>query len=240
MIIPPFSLPSRPVIKITLREATVSDLLDFADLDPGHEEEVTTLFLNRLQDKATFKDSKEWTGEDRRFGLFWYWLHTTDDCDVAISYQCGHCGEDHTFLQDYRKLGEGYISIKGMPERDIEHNGKEYMVKPLTGSDMEYLEAMRGTEEKPGTSLRAMIGLERTCRALGVKTDDLLPMACSEYLTLRDKVESSLADMRHGLDTEQQDGAIHLVLPPHPCLRNKEVTTRVRVSFRPVNLIPAL
>ena len=90
MMIPHFTLPSKPSIKISLKEATVSDLLDFADVDPEHEEEVTTLFLNRLQDKGTFVDSLEWSCDDRRFALFWYWLHTTDDCDVVITYICGH------------------------------------------------------------------------------------------------------------------------------------------------------
>lgn len=238
MMIPPFSLPSKMLVKITLREATVSDLLDFADVDPDHEEEVTTLFLNRLQDKASFVDSLTWSCEDRRFGLFWYWLHTTDDCDVAITYQCGHCDETHTYLQDYRKLGENYISMKGLPERDIEYDGKHYTVKPLTGADMEAIESMRIIGDSRTDKMKRKI--EILSRQTGMTGEDIAEFTLKKYKAITELAETSLADMQHGLESEQNDGQIALILPPHTCPNKKEAKTRVRVLFRTDEYLPAL
>lgn len=238
MMIPHFSLPSKPATKISLKEATVSDLLDFADLDPDHEEEVTTLFLNRLQDKATFSDSKEWSAEDRRFGLFWYWVHTTEECEVAITYQCGHCGESHTYLQDFRKLLDSYQSIKGLPERDFNYGEKKYTVKPLTGGDMEYLESMRLAGDSRADKIRR--NLERLSRVSSVSIDTISNFTIKQFREFEELVETALMDMRHGLETELYDGKISLILPEHECPATKEATTRLRVLFRTYNLIPAL
>jgi len=238
MMIPPFTLPSKSSIKILMREATVSDLLDFADLDPDHEEEITTLFLNRLQDKGTFVDSLTWTAEDRRFGLFWYWLHTTDDCDVAITYQCGHCGKSHTFLQDYRKLAEGFTSMQGLPEREFDYSDTRYTVKPLTGEDVEQLEAMRMMGDSKSDQLKRK--LERISRTASIPMEKVVGLSLKDYRSIEELIETALMDMQHGLEAEQADGKISLILPPHKCPNEKEAMTRVRVLFRTDDFIPAL
>ena len=65
-----FSLPSQPEKKIRLKEATVSDAIDFSGIDPDCEEQATTVFLERVQERDTYSDPRLWTGEDRRFALF--------------------------------------------------------------------------------------------------------------------------------------------------------------------------
>lgn len=241
MMIPPFTLPSRPATSITLKEATVSDCLDFADIDPDHEEEVTTLFLNRLQDKGTFVDCKTWTGEDRRFGLFWYWLHTVDDVEMPITYTCGHCGKSHTYLQDYRKLADRFASINGLPERDIEFKGRTITVKPIDGAGQEALEALRLSLTGKRT-FRERIDLERVSLATGIPRIEIANLKLQDYAELQDQTELALIDMYHGLESEQVEGQIIMLLPPHQCpnTSDKEATTQVRVLFRADEWIPAL
>lgn len=238
MPLPAFSLPSDPQIKITLREATVADLIDFADIDPEHEEEVTTLFLDRMQEENTRRQSKTWTGEDRRFALFWYWLHTTDDCDVAISYDCTHCGGQHVFLQDFRKLAEGYASIDGTAKRTMTVAGTEYQVKPLTGEALESLETMRGLGDKRSDVLLRKVQTTGLCAGLDLENVTAMPVR--DYKELAEKVNESLIEMKHGLASEIDDGRVYLILPPVPCLENKEDMTQVRVFFRVDDYLPAL
>ena len=142
-MLPPFSLPSKPETKIFLREATVAEAIDFAGVNVGQEEEVTTLFLNKVQDKASFSDCRGWTAEDRRFALYWYFVNTPGDKDVPLYYDCQHCGETHHFLQDYHKMIDTYKSIQGLPEREFDWECGKVIVKPVDGHGMEELEEMR-------------------------------------------------------------------------------------------------
>lgn len=266
-MLPPFTLPEDPSKKVLLREATVEDCIDFAGVDEGHEEEVTTLFLNRIQDKGTYSDSTTWTGESRRFALLWYWLHTTKDADVPHSYECSHCGETHSFLLDYRKLFDEYMAIEGKPERDIEFDGQKIVVRPLAGSDLEVLEGMRLALDGPETSgsyrrQLASIKLARFERCLefvqtetvvekvkqvfrGHKKEKLeasrlatLPVGKFEELVTM--VQAKLEEMQHGLKSVYLDGQILLITPPHSCPNVKEATTRLRVPFRNSDQIPGL
>ena len=131
--IPEITLPSNPSVTIRLRETTVADAIDFAGVQEGMEEAVTSLFLERLQDKATFTDPKKWTGEDRRLALFWYWMHTTDEFDPALSFECSVCGENHTVAVDLRQIANNYKVIQGKAERDVEFEDGTVIVRPLSG-----------------------------------------------------------------------------------------------------------
>ena len=53
-----FSLPSQPEKKIRLKEATVSDAIDFSGIDPDCEEQATTVFLERVQERDTYSDPR--------------------------------------------------------------------------------------------------------------------------------------------------------------------------------------
>lgn len=256
MILPPFSLPCDSAKKITLREATVEDCMDFAGVARSHEEEVTTLFLNRLQDKATFVDAKTWSAESRRFGLFWYWIHTTRDHEVPTTYDCNHCGKKHTYLADYRGMMQSYRSIKGLPERNITIGEEQLVVRPLNGSDVEALEMayleLETIKVKFGESsgeyrkCETAIRLERICRALGWVSDNdearIKGMSVTQYNELSDKVESALDDMTHGLESTYINGALCLLLPPHQCpnVTDREATTRLWVFFRTFDYLPEI
>lgn len=267
-MLPPFNLPSDPAKKITLREANVSDCIDFAGVTDDHEEEVTTLFLNRVQDKACYLDSATWTGEDRRFALLWYWLHTTKDPEVGHSYECSHCGASHAFLLNYNRFFEEYQTLEGKPERDIEFDGQKIIVRPLNGADLEALECMRLALEGDETSgdykkQLSAVHLERFERCLEfvqtetviqkvkevfrghrtkpeqMKLSRLADMPFSKFEELAELVYVKLAEMEHGLKTVYIDGQILLVTPPHECPATGGMT-RLRVPFRNSDQVPVL
>ena len=88
-----FNLPSNPEVIVCLHEATVSDAIDFSSIDPECEEEATSLFLERVQEKESFSNPREWTGEDRRYALFMYFVNTTTYKTIPLTYKCSICGK---------------------------------------------------------------------------------------------------------------------------------------------------
>jgi len=257
MNIPPFSLPSSPTKKISMREATVSDALDFCDSDPQMEEQLTTIFLNRVQlPGAGFYDSKIWTADDRRLGLYWYWLHTTDDAIIQLKYECGHCGKPHSVNYDMRKLSEGYKELSGKPERQFEFGLETVMIRPLTGADMEALESMRlqilpDMPKKEARKINSRIRLTALMRSLwfsstGIDDDrlaanekKLLGLSMSEMKALASIASVKMAEMEHGLETvlDDSDGMIFLVIRTD-CEKKDGGTTLLRVPFRSFVNIP--
>lgn len=256
MIIPAFSLPSNPTKNIQLREATVADAIDFADTDEGHNEEVTTLFLNRVQHKELYFDAKLWTAEDRNFALYWYWMHTTKEPEVPLTYDCSFCGKSHTWLLDMRLLAENYQAIEGKPERDIEFNEHKITVKPLSGADMEELELeglgleaiaeSQGAQSKEYRKTAAKLKLDRFLRLLTFKEGDaekiIMETSASDFEDLVSKVSEALEAMKHGLsDLRYDDAGAYFLTPPHKCPEpEKEGETRLRVPFRAQDYIPGL
>jgi hypothetical protein len=258
-MISPFNLPSDPKKEIRLREATAGDALDFSDIDAGHEEAATSLFLNTVQDKSTFYDAKEWTGEDRRFALVWYFLHTEQDTSMTVTYDCDHCGEEHTFTFDLKELSDGYADISGKPEREFEFDEQRVIVRPLTGTQLETLEmerlALVDAEARKGVSsgeyrkqkIRIKLrSLAFRCEFPGIDNEEketkILSFEIKKIERFLEEVGSRLADMQHGLPSEYKDGKIFLVSPPHSCPQKKEMdaTTRIRVPFRTGDFIPEL
>ena len=116
-----FSLPSQPEKKIRLKEATVSDAIDFSGIDPDCEEQATTVFLERVQERDTYSDPRLWTGEDRRFALFTYFVHTARDRSVPLKYTCGICDEEHTVDIELARIMDTYTPIQGKAFRDCVH-----------------------------------------------------------------------------------------------------------------------
>lgn len=267
--IPDFTLPSNPSVTVRLREATVSDAIDFADIDLNQEEKATTLFLERLQAKETYTDPRTWTGEDRRLALYWYWLHTVKETDLPMTFECQHCGETHTMLVDMRAVAEGYTAIKGRAERDVEWAGPEgnFTVHPLTGADMEEIEMLRlkyldakkkgGDECGPARFLASRLRLLRVLRCVtfaGLSGENeeakrkeqekrLLAMKAAEMSVFAAKVFDALADMEHGLSCEYDEGRILLSTPPIPCPNaegGEAATTALRFPFRTLDYIPGV
>lgn len=232
-----------------MREATVSDALDFCDADPSKEELLTTIFLNRVQlTGAGHIDSKLWTADDRRFGLYWYWLHTVDDVMTTLKYECRICGKTHTLIYDMRALAEGYKPLAGKPEREFVFNGETVIIRPLSGADMEALELMRlsiapDMQKKDARKVYARIRLTALMRSLwfsstGMDEDrieanekKLLSMSMSTLKTLSDIATDKLSEMEHGLETviDKDDGRIYLTIRTN--CETKEGTTLLRVPF---------
>ena len=135
-----FTLPSNPAQTVRLREATVADVLDFTSVDPRCEEQATSLFLERVQEKENYSDPRLWTGEDRRFALFEYFVNTTREKTVPLSYQCSICGGRHTQDISFASILEGYTTLSGEPYREFVHEGHNIVVKPINGADLEMIE----------------------------------------------------------------------------------------------------
>ncbi len=256
MNIPPFSLPSKQLKKISMREATVADALDFCDVDPEMEETITTIFLDRVQLPGDgFVSSKTWTADDRRLGLYWYWLHTTSDSSAQFRYDCGYCGKNHAISYDMKKLAENYKSISGKPEREFTHNGEPVVVRPLTGSDMEALELMRrnivpGMDKKDANAIHSRIRLAALIRSLSffsVGIDEnrieanekkIMAMNMSDMESLSDTVAEKTLEMEHGLESvvDTTDGRIFLIIRVSCDEVGSE--TLLRVPFRGFVNIP--
>ncbi len=257
-VIPSLKLPSNQKISLQLRNATVQDLIDLSDADPSCEEAVTTLFLSRLQDAGQKIDPLTMTADDRRLAVFWYWLHTTDDPEVPYTYECGHCGKEHTFLQDMREVAAEYRDIEGKPRRELLFDDTALVVQPLSGADMERLESLYSQldELEPGTpahrKMTAELKLARFELSISVaeaKEDDrnsgsrfIRALNSGRFAAFVDAVNEKLAEMNHGLNTVYDEGEIKLITPPHRCpeIKDREVSTRLRVTFRNSDYVPQL
>jgi hypothetical protein len=253
-MITPFNLPSNPDVRVQLREATVADAIDFADVDDSHEEELTTLFLARVQE-GQIQDSRNWSAEDRRFALYWYWLHTVKDHEISLSYECEHCGGRHVYLQDLGALAESYMPISGQPLRSAKWHDDPIVVHPLTGRDVEALERMRLAKEVAQGLVRKKIEtemmLERLIMSVSFadKTPDkpnnakdrkmILAMSLEEFSEFAGLVSGLLLEMKHGLESVHEDGRLFLLMPPHKCPEGGG-ETRLRYPFRNSDYIPSL
>lgn len=260
-MIPPMHLPSRPETEIRMREATVAEMIDFADVDPDHEEELSTIFLRTVQTGDSPADPRAWTGEDRRLALWWNWIHTAknDDTTIPMSYPC-KCGERHTFLFDARELANEYRRLNGAAEREFEHGGRAVVVRPLVGLDLEALELMRiAADEAERTEGARSAGYRRALaefeieellrsfsfrgadeNAREAKREWVLAMGASEFAAFAREVRDRIDDMAHGLPMESDRGRLYLRIPPHQCPRREEVRTPLRLRFRNIDYIPGI
>ncbi|CCO46637.1 PmgB [Vibrio nigripulchritudo SOn1] len=260
----PFSLPSKPKQQVHIREAITAEVLEFCDVLPEHEEALTTKFLNTIQGRETFSDCREWTAEDRRLALFWYWIHTTEDTHVSVDYECPHCKQTHNHTFDMRELADGYQEVEGIASRDLFFEGRKLLVSPLTGYHMEELENMRLSLMVEEEGSPAFIRKKADIRFYKLKStltmiDDyekceqkrsanlhnwLYGLPETVYQKLQGKVSDNLASMEHGLPSKiTDDGKVMLRSPLHICPtikreKNKEVTTELLLPFRDYIRIP--
>lgn len=138
-----FTLPSNPEIKTRLREATVAEAIDFSSIDSECEEEAASLFLEKVQEKETYTDPRQWTGEDRRYALFTYFVNTATHRHIPLTYVCSICGKKHTQDIELARILADYTPMSGKPFRDFTYDGHNIVVRPLTGADLEGLEKYR-------------------------------------------------------------------------------------------------
>ena len=261
--IPPFTLPSDPTKEIILREATVEDAIAFSDVAPAREESAATMFLNRVQDQEKKRDSRDWTAEDRRFALVWYYVHVETDPRHQVEYQCSHCGKSHAFEFDLKQLLNGYKALEGLPVRKAEFDGQEIIVYPLSGWAAEDLEleklALDELAEDPGTNSAKYRMQEIRLRyrellwsfsyadipigpnRLESNEERLTPLGLSQVRELSEIVAKKREEMAHGLKTEFVDGLAYLMSPPHQCPNREEVSeVQIWTPFRPGQFIPGL
>lgn len=259
----PFSLPSNPAQQTVIREATTAETLDFCDVLVEHEEALTTKFLNTVQDKASYTDCAKWTAQDRRLGLFWYWIHTTEDTYVDLDFTCPHCKKVHNHQFDMRDLANEYQEIQGKAERELAFNDRRLLVAPLKGHHMETLENMRlGLSMHAKNSpdylrLKAEIRLSTLLFQLSLSDDhekDERKRAASlnnwvrelgetKFHQLQEKVDDLQTEMAHGLPSTIENGKIMLKSPKHVCptlKEGKEVTTELLLPFRDYMRIPRI
>lgn len=138
-----FTLPSNPETVVRLREATVADAIDFSGIDPECEEAATSLFLDRVQERENYSNPREWTGEDRRYALFMYYIHTTTYKTIPLTYTCSVCGRQHTQDISLAGIANEYTPIKDQALREFPWQGHNVMVRPMIGSDLEDAEKYR-------------------------------------------------------------------------------------------------
>lgn len=251
----PFNLPSDQGREIQLREATVAEAMEFAEVRAEHEEALTTRFLNTVQDPATFSDSRWWTGDDRRFALYWYSLHTLSDRLLSIPYECPHCKETHVHNFDLNVLAETYVEIKGAAHRQVD----DWRVIPLTGDALERLELNRlelssMAKESPEYRRKAAeIRLETVVEQLQIPADleknpdqrranirtRLAGMTATAFEALQDQIDDAQDEMVHGLKSETVNGRLLLITPAHNC-PTKGVATVLQLPFRSIDNIPRL
>lgn len=189
-----FNLPSNPNINVRLREATVQDAIDFSAIDPDCEEEATSLFLERVQEKATYTDPRTWTGEDRRYALFMYFVSTSTYKTIPLTYTCSICGKEHTQDIPLAAIMDEYTPMSGDPFREFVHEGHNIVVRPLNGADLEDIEKYRSdlmmTEElleRNDLSNADRRHVENEVRAKRVRMAMLRAICCVDMPYLDDK-----------------------------------------------------
>lgn len=254
MLIPPFNLPSNPAVEVRMREATVADCIALADVNPAREEAAATMFLDAVGGEGA--DSRKWTADDRRFALLWYFVHTETDHSYQVQYDCGHCGEAHSFTFDLKTLLDSYRPINGKPERALTVGGQDLVVVPLDGAAMEALELERigveaaeaehGADSVEARKARLQMRMnELLCRVRFAGVEDpesyLVGMSVKRLEALVDAVRNQGPALAHGLETEYEDGRVYFISPLHRCPNGKgKEETRCRVRFRGGEFIPQL
>lgn len=263
-----FTLPSDPTRVVRLRECNVQEAIDFADVNADCEEQITSLFLNKMQDSGTYTDPRKWTGEDRRFALFWYYVHTAKDTVIPITFDCPQCKEKHTVAYDLRDLEGGYQVLHGRAQREIEHEGVQYIVRPLNGYNLEELELMQiglnvaieehgaksGAVRKQASRIRftrfmlslEMVGAEGDNEEAKRKALEkkLLSMTDISFGSLVELVEKALDEMTHGLLSVYENGGICLFTSEIECTKHKGEPDvkkiRLRLPFWAFDYIPKI
>lgn len=266
--ISPFPLPSRPSVKVRFRAPSVEDCIDFSDLRPELEESATTDYLRQLLIGEDAPDPALWTAADRVSALWWIFVSITDDTGLIYTYQCPHCGQNHTATIDLVELDDRAVSLSGpaFVPGEIACNGKEHKAQfvPLDGLAMMALEEKRleltGASEADTKRIKAELKVLEVVHSFRLdEHKDMSPDAAaaarlqmvrnmdaaSEYRPLVAKCLLAASELRHGLECEISDGELYLVSPPLYCAEHKEgegpaPATSLLMRFRHHHFIPEI
>jgi hypothetical protein len=265
--IPECFLPSNPDCVVRLRMATIEDSIDFCNVHEFAEEEKTTLFLETIQDKATYSNPKKWTGDDRRFVLFWYWIHSNEihDLMLTFSYQCAECGEEHSVAITQGEIVNSLTAIQGKPERDITVDELKLTVRPLDGAALEELEAMQmqyletveefGEHSKEAQHEKAKNKFAKLLFSVAFPEEEkneakdrvayreekLLKLPFTTYSKLVEEHKLALKGMQHGLRTTFKNGQLLFVSDLKKCPNNPDSKgVSLTFPFRIADYIPQI
>ena len=247
MSVPEFENPANPESKISLKQASVSDALQFAELNPDADESTLSNFLRAIQKPENFTDPLTWTAQTRQFALYWYTLHTTKNTQRKATYSCRSCGKKHTHHYDLKDLLHHVQAIQGKAERDFTFNNDLLRISPLNGSDMENFELKRfelfpgpdltDDQERHNRNIRAQIRLLRVIYSIDLPSDlesdknaryknkesYVMSLDYEDYSLLENAVKNAQAEMNHGLKSEvDESGELGLFIGNAKCSKQKE------------------
>lgn len=242
--IPPYYLCEDGKTKVHFKAPTVADYRSFCGMSTDMEENVTTEYLNRMQDKenhpAAWSDSAKWTSHDRRAGLYWIYVHTRSDTVITQNYTCSHCNQEHGRQFDILELMEGIEAASEKMTKAVALPGKgNGLIVPLRGSAMEHIEIIRNQRNSYPKDSEDWAKLNMDMRVFEIahcirfvqedgslsdvelaqlRFDYLMSLdAEREFRPLAAAVKLTLIDMQHGLESTYHEGEIALVTPLHYC-----------------------
>lgn len=267
MAIPAFRLPSNQKIMVQFREANVNDCLKFCNSDDRFDEQLTTRYLNAIQE-GEVNDSADWTAQDRRAALWWIFVTTSADTTIVYSYPCNHCGTEHIATIDLVDLDQEAVSLNRQPFIDdtalFNDQERKIRLHPYTGRAMEQMERVnieRSNEDPESDEyklLTATLKLYEIANAfdfedtpadfeeaLNAKMDAIKAMKrTSELPLLVAAIEAAQETLHHGLAHSFNDGQLFLLSPELQCSQPKEGqaagVTRLLLPFQGKLFIPEI
>ncbi len=223
-----FTQPSNSGHKIYLQEATVSQAIQFSDVLDTHSESVTTRFLNTVQHPEHFSDSKDWTEGDRITALIWYYVHTSSDMNISLSYDCEYCNKRHTNNFDIRGLAKECQSLNGKGYREHKFKDKTIVFYPITGEGLEAVQNIRiQSKQHESMDTQRKMTIERVIRSfdfanrklsIAERRDWINTLSVSDYRVFYQEYFSAQASMNHGVPYNHIGGVACLPAPSHPCI----------------------
>ncbi|OKP00190.1 hypothetical protein [Xenorhabdus eapokensis] len=256
MQVPDFPLPSNPSIEIRFRLPDVSNAMAYSGVDPEQEEELTTRYLNNIQEGDNKHDAALWTAQDRRTALWWIFCNSRIDTTLTVSYACSHCQKEHYYDYDARSLDmtANVLTVEAFETISIPVKGqpKTWILKPLDGRAMEHLESTRNslplstdpTYRKELINLRIMELAHQAhlqeqpedfMEAAKIRYELIAKMALdTEFSPLVASIELMNRRLAHGLAMKIEKGTANLLLPKHLCPDSgKEGTAKYTQLYTP-------
>ena len=188
-------LPSRKRT-VQFREPTVQDSIDLAKVNPAFEQQAVSWWLNTLQEGPKQVPAEEMTQEDRMVALLLTFFMTQESTTRSVSYDCRHCGGNHSFDADYGKLAtQGIEEKESIPTVDL--LGGEYTMRPLDGAALEEIEQIRlGDATIQEDQMRILIISKR----ISFPVEEIAKLPLKKYVALLKDMDEKLPELFHGID----------------------------------------
>lgn len=263
----PFPLPSDRKRKITFREPTVGDSLDYCDINPDMEEEAATQYLNQLQsNQPVVHDAALWSAQDRLAALWWIFVNVSTNTALQYEYPCAHCGDEHHAVIDLVELDATYQELKGKKfiPAELVAAGRHHKITlhPIDGRGITHLQALNverkeaidagltGTIKRLDANIKMFelihsFTLDKPAGAdWDAQLEEKFTLICSmnkdrELAPLVARAELVQRQQRHGLLSHVNNGRLSLVSTPQLCPKAKEEghATAFLLGFRITDFI---